>query len=381
VSRLPRWVLALLLVALASVPGVIVALVMTAGGAPAPMQRLAPPPPPQEPLPEATFLQDGASRLADVAARAAPGVVSILTQVAGPRAHGQGAGVLLQDDGLVLTSSHVVSGASAIRVTLDDGRELRARLLAADPPTDLALVRIDDPPGDLVPLTFGDSDRVRRADVVLAIGNPFGIGQAVTMGVVSALGRADLGIIDYEDFIQTDAAVNPGSSGGPLLDMEGRVIGINTAILSRSGGYQGIAFAVPSNMARAVADSLLEHGRVIRGWLGVAIRDAPTGALVMDVVRGSPASRAGFARGDVILTMDGRRVESAGQLRNTIAMRGPEATITLDVAREGGHHTKQVVLEELPRELARPPDVDREPAPGNAFPPFRALPPFHPPLP
>jgi serine protease Do len=175
--------------------------------------------------------------------------------------------------------------------------------------------------------------------------------------------------------------VNPGSSGGPLLDMEGRVIGINTAILSRSGGYQGIAFAVPSNMARAVADSLLEQGRVIRGWLGVAIRDAPTGALVMDVVRGSPASRAGFARGDVILTMDGRRVESAGQLRNTIAMRGPEARVTLDVAREDGHHTKQVVLEELPRELARPPDVDREPAPGDAFPPSHGLPPFHPPLP
>jgi serine protease Do len=381
VSRLPRWVLALLLVVLASLPGVVVALVMTAGGAPAPMQRLAPPPPPREPLPQATFLQDGASQLADVAARAAPGVVSILTQMGGPRAHGQGAGVLLQDDGLVLTSSHVVSGASAIRVTLDDGRELRARPVAADPPTDLALVRIDDPPGDLVPLTFGDSDRVRRADVVLAIGNPFGIGQAVTMGVVSALGRADLGIIDYEDFIQTDAAVNPGSSGGPLLDMEGRVIGINTAILSRSGGYQGIAFAVPSNMARAVADSLLEQGRVIRGWLGVAIRDAPTGALVMDVVRGSPASRAGFARGDVILTMDGRRVESAGQLRNTIAMRGPEARVTLDVAREDGHHTKQVVLEELPRELARPPDVDREPAPGDAFPPSHGLPPFHPPLP
>jgi serine protease Do len=388
-ARLPRWVLALLVVALASLPGVIVALVMTAGGAPAPLTRLESPPEPRAPLPRPDFARDGAVSLAEVAAHAAPSVVRVFSTATPPRGthpfldpvppgrghpgvHGQGAGVIIDADGLVLTSSHVVAGADAIRVTLDDDRRLRARVVGADPPTDLALLRIEGEPEGLVPLEFGDSGRLRRADVVLAIGNPFGVGQAVTMGIVSALGRADLGIVDYEDFIQTDAAVNPGSSGGPLVDMEGRLVGINTAILSRSGGYQGIAFAVPSNMARAVVDSLMEHGRVIRGWLGVAIQDlsdelaealgvtATDGVVVVEVVPDGPAHAAGMERGDVILRFDGDEVASSGQLRNDIAMRGAGVTVSLEVARGDAREALQVKLGELPQEKAPPlPDWGR----------------------
>jgi serine protease Do len=277
--------------------------------------------------------------------------------------HGQGAGVIITDDGLVLTSSHVVSQAEAIRVTLDDDRRMHAEVVGADPRSDLALLRLQgDDLGDLVPLPFGDSERLRRGDAVLAIGNPFGMGQAVTMGIVSALGRADLGIVDYEDFIQTDAAVNPGSSGGPLVDMEGRLVGINTAILSRTGASHGIAFAVPSNKARHVVNDLLEHGRVIRGWLGVAIQDlddelaealgagVTDGLVVVQVAPDSPAGEAGIERGDVILTLDGRPVESSGQFRNDIAAKGADVEVALDIARGDTRRTVRVELAELPAE-------------------------------
>ncbi|HEU5058166.1 MAG TPA: trypsin-like peptidase domain-containing protein, partial [Kofleriaceae bacterium] len=179
-----------------------------------------------------------------------------------------GSGVIVAPDGLVLTSAHVIDGARQVEVTLSDGRELDGKVVGVDSESDIALVRIQGKAKNLVPIRFGDSTRLRLGDVVLAIGNPFGVGQTVTMGIVSATGRSRVGIVDYEDFIQTDAAINPGNSGGALVNMRGELIGVNTAILSRSGGYQGIGFAVPSNLARHIADELKTYGSVRRGSIG-----------------------------------------------------------------------------------------------------------------
>src|SRR5690606_26081824 len=189
------------------------------------------------------------------------------------RERGLGSGVIVSADGIVLTNNHVIDKADEISVTLNDGREFQAELVGTDEPSDVAVIRLKGDVKDLKPLPFGDSGALRLGDVVLAVGNPFGLGQTVTMGIVSAKGRSDTGIVDYADFIQTDAAINPGNSGGALVNMAGELIGINTAILSRSGGYQGVGFAIPSNMAKPISDSLLQHGKVTRGWLGISIQD------------------------------------------------------------------------------------------------------------
>ena len=271
-----------------------------------------------------------------------------------------GSGVIVSKDGIVITNNHVVDRAEEIRVTLADGRELRARLVGADPKSDVAVLRLEGGAKDLRPLPIGNSSRLRLGQVVLAIGNPFGVGQTVTMGIVSALGRADMGIVDYEDFIQTDAAINPGNSGGALVNLAGELVGINTAILSRSGGYQGIGFAIPSNMARPIMESLVKHGKVVRGWLGAALQElsgdlaralgvrATEGVLVSDVTPGSPADRAGLRRGDVVVAINGERVSSASRLRNLVAAAGAGARVRLSLSRREGKATIEVTLTEMP---------------------------------
>jgi Do/DeqQ family serine protease len=257
-----------------------------------------------------------------------------------------GSGVVIDAErGLVLTNSHVVRNAERIGVALSDGRRIEAKLIGADPPTDLALLSITAQ--GLIGLSLEDSDRLEVGDYVLAIGNPFGLGQTVTFGVVSALGRSGLGIEGYEDFIQTDAAVNPGNSGGALVDIDGHLVGINTAIVGPAGGNIGIGFAIPTNMVRQVANQLAQSGKVNRGQLGVSVQDhpgampaamqgeSPPGAMVAEVVPGSAADKAGLRRGDVILAVDGRPVVSAGQLRARLGLIPVGQSIELDVLRDG----------------------------------------------
>ena len=262
------------------------------------------------------------------------------------RSQSLGSGVIVGGDGIVLTNNHVVEGADEIKITLADNREFDAELVGADPQSDVAVVRIKGNPSGLRAIPLGDSSTLRLADTVLAIGNPFGVGQTVTMGIVSATGRANLGIADYEDFIQTDAAINPGNSGGALINVRGELVGINTAIVSRTGGYQGIGFAIPSNMAGSIMTSLMATGKVERGWLGVSIQnldrdladamgiDQAHGVLVADVSADGPAAKAGIQRGDVILSIDGRDVKSTGELRNLVASHPAGKSVEVVIVRD-----------------------------------------------
>ena len=354
----------------------------------------------------ARAVADGrATTLADIAERVVPSVVNLSAQRTAPtspqqdpmmedplfreffgpggpweappdgEARSLGSGVVIGTDGIILTSAHVVEGAEQVEVTLHDGRELEATVVGSDPQTDLAVIRLEgDPPSGLTPIRFGDSTRLRLGDVVLAIGNPFGVGQTVTMGIVSATGRTRVGIVEYEDFIQTDAAINPGNSGGALINMSGEMVGINTAILSRSGGYQGIGFATPTAMAAPILRSLLQHGRVTRGWLGVTIQEVdrdmaealdlpPRGIVVADVTPGGPGARAGLRRGDVIQTLDGEVIRSSPRFRNRVASLAPGSTIQLEVLRDGAVRRVAVRLGTLPGTKA---EVSRRPASGGA---------------
>jgi len=276
-----------------------------------------------------------------------------------PREYGIGSGVIISKDGYILTNNHVVDDVDTIKITLNDGREFSAKVIGRDPKTDVAVVKIDAK--DLPFVTVADSDKIEVGDVCLAIGNPFGVGQTVTMGIVSATGRGGLGLgTDYEDFIQTDAAINPGNSGGALVDAEGRLIGINTAILSRSGGNQGIGFAVPINLARNVMDSLITNGKVVRGFLGVTIGNLNPalekafnvenghGALVADVAEHSPADKAGFKSGDVILDFNHKAVTDSGHLKLQVAETAPNTSVPVKIIRDGHEKTLTVVLKELP---------------------------------
>ncbi len=282
-----------------------------------------------------------------------------------PQVHGIGSGVIVGKD-LILTNAHVVEDAKDIEVTAGDRRPLQAKLIGSDPKSDLAVLRITGDTQGLTALQFADSSRARLGQIVLAIGNPFGVGQTVTMGIISAKGRADLGIEAYEDFIQTDAAINPGNSGGALVDLEGRLVGIPTAILSRSGGYMGVGFAIPSNMAKPIMTSLVEHGRVIRGYLGVGIQNldpelakalslpSPDGVLISDVSANGPAEKAGLQRGDVVLSINGQRVQTTGQLRNAVASAGVGTTIKIELLRDGKKRTLDVKLGAMPDEPKAP---------------------------
>ncbi len=279
-----------------------------------------------------------------------------------------GSGVIVTPDGYVMTNNHVVAEADQVRVTLADRREFEARLVGADPKTDLAVLKIDAE--GLPHLPLGDSDGAEVGEVVLAIGNPFGLSQTVTMGIISAKGRANMGIVDYEDFIQTDAAINPGNSGGALVNTRGELIGINTAIASRTGGYQGIGFAIPSNMARDVSQELIQHGKVTRAYLGVSIQPVTPavaeafklgearGALVGDVAPGSPAARGGLRRGDIILQYEGEAIEDSVHLRLRVARTPVGSEVRLMVVRDGKRIPVAVKLAELKEEGEAAPSAD-----------------------
>jgi serine protease Do len=275
-----------------------------------------------------------------------------------------GSGVIVSPEGYILTNNHVVDGAKDVTVTLHDKREMKARVVGTDPRTDIALLKID---GSNFPvLTLGDSSKVEIGDIVLAIGNPFGVGQTVTAGIVSATGRGGLGIEQVEDFIQTDAPINPGNSGGALVDDEGHLIGINTAILSgNSGGNQGIGFAVPINMARHDMEEIVAHGKVEHGYLGILPQDVTpalakvfntgdtNGALVGEITPNSPAAQSSLKEGDVILAVNGQPVGDAGQLRSRIGMMDPNTTVTLKVLRDGKTQDVAVKLGEFPSKEER----------------------------
>jgi len=275
-----------------------------------------------------------------------------------PREHGVGSGVIVSKDGYILTNNHVVDDADQVKVTLNDGRNFIAKVVGKDPKSDVAVVKIDAK--DLPAIELTDSSKVEVGDVVLAIGNPFGIGQTVTMGIVSATDRNAMGIEDYEDFIQTDAAINPGNSGGALVDTDGRLIGVNTAIYSRSGGNQGIGFAIPTDLARNVMTSLIDYGKVTRGYLGVMIQDVNPalaqqfklktvkGALVGDVVPNGPADKAGFKSGDVITQFDNKSVLDSRRLRLDVASTPPGQSVPVTVLRDGDTKTLTVTIKELP---------------------------------
>lgn len=278
---------------------------------------------------------------------------------------GLGSGVIVDEKGYILTNNHVIKGADEIKVTLSDKREFKGKVIGTDQKTDLAVIKIDS---DKLPvLRLGDSDNLKIGETVLAVGNPYGLSQTVTTGIVSATGRANVGIADYEDFIQTDAAINPGNSGGALVNIRGELIGINTAIFSTSGGYQGIGFAIPSNMAKTVMESLIRNGKVVRGWLGVSIQPLTgdlaeqfnladdSGVLIADVVEEGPADKAGIQRGDVIIELNGFAVKDVRQLRNMVADATPGKEIALTVIREGKARTIEVKIAEMPSEvLAQP---------------------------
>jgi serine protease Do len=260
------------------------------------------------------------------------------------RSQSLGSGVIVSSDGYILTANHVVEGADEVKVAMaSGGQELTAKVIGTDEPTDLAVLRITGK--DLPIITMADSDQLEVGDVVLAIGNPFGVGQTVTMGIVSGTGRTSLDINQYENFIQTDAAINPGNSGGALVDADGRLVGINTAIFSESGGYQGVGFAIPANLARNVMERLIKYGKVTRGYLGVDIQsltpelaeefDLPdqSGALITDIETNTPAAKAGLQTGDVIRQIDGKKIADSKQLRLLISLTIPGTKVTVTYLR------------------------------------------------
>ncbi|HEX5125102.1 MAG TPA: trypsin-like peptidase domain-containing protein, partial [Rhodocyclaceae bacterium] len=261
------------------------------------------------------------------------------------RASGLGSGVVVSSEGYILTNNHVVEAADEIQVALQDGRKFSAHVVGKDPETDLAVLRIENA-GKLPAITFADSDSVKVGDVALAIGNPFGVGQTVTMGIVSALGRSHLGINTFENFIQTDAAINPGNSGGALVDAEGHLVGINTAIYSRSGGSLGIGFAIPASSARNVMEQIIKTGSVTRGWIGVEVQEITPdlaasfnlpkqGALIAGVASHSPADKAKIQPGDVLNAVDGKAIVDAQSMLETIAALPPGRLATLNLIRQG----------------------------------------------
>ncbi|MDO8282366.1 MAG: DegQ family serine endoprotease [Thermodesulfovibrionia bacterium] len=275
-----------------------------------------------------------------------------------------GSGVIVTSDGYIVTNNHVVKDADEITVLLSDKRELIGKLIASDPKTDISVIKVEAE--GLPTATWGNSDELKVGGLVMAIGSPYGLNQTVTSGIVSALGRENVGISDYEDFIQTDAAINPGNSGGALINAKGELVGINTAIYSTSGGYQGIGFAIPSNMAKRVLDSLVEKGKVIRGWLGVSVQPITPelakqfqlidnyGALITEVNEGGPAEKAGLLRGDVIVEFNNVKVDEPANLRNSVANTLPGEEVKVVVIRDGKLANLKITITELSAASEKP---------------------------
>lgn len=273
-----------------------------------------------------------------------------------------GSGVIVSEQGLILTNNHVVASADQIEVALADGRKLVATVVGTDPETDLAVLRVDAE--KLPSITFAANDKLAVGDVVLAIGNPFGVGQTVTQGIVSALGRSHLGINTYENFIQTDASINPGNSGGALIDADGNMVGINSAIYSRSGGSMGIGFAIPSSLARQVMEQIITHGSVVRGWMGIEAQDVTDelaesfklpetkGALIAGVLRDSPADKAGLKAGDILIKIANKPVADAEGMLNIIAALKPNEKVALVITRNGVNQNVDVVIGRRPKPAA-----------------------------
>jgi serine protease Do len=296
-----------------------------------------------------------------------------------PGPHGRpdqsaGSGVILDSSGYIVTNNHVVEGASQITVTLSDRREFSAKIIGTDPKTDLAVIKIEAK--DLPALKWAEYEKLQVGDLVLAIGSPFGLSSTVTLGIISALGRGNVGIADYEDFIQTDAAINPGNSGGALVNVNGDLIGINTAIFSRTGGSEGIGFAIPSSIALDIVESLQKTGKVVRGWMGVAIQEITPalaksfklpeqrkGVLVSDVNENGPSYEAGIKRGDVVIAFNGKDVQSVSQLRNLVARTIVGKDAQVKILRDGKEQTLNVKVAERPSDemLARKEPAPKEP--------------------
>jgi len=278
------------------------------------------------------------------------------------RQQGEGSGVIVSSDGYIVTNNHVVDGATELNVSMSDKREMKARVIGTDSQTDIALIKVDAK--DLPHVALGSSAAVEVGDIALAIGNPFGLGQTVTMGIVSATGRGGLGIEDYEDFIQTDASINPGNSGGALVNTKGEMIGMNTAILSRSGGNQGVGFAVPVDMVRQVMTQLKEKGAVTRARLGVYFQEltpelssalgvkTSRGAVVAEIVPDGPAAKSGLRKDDVIVAMNGKDVDGRS-LRLAVGSMAPGTIIDLKVLRDGAEHKYSITLDRMPESAQR----------------------------
>lgn len=279
------------------------------------------------------------------------------------RQYGQGSGVIVSPDGYIVTNNHVVADAVDVEVILADRRQYKGKVVATDPKTDVAVVKINGTNLPTVP--WADSSTLAVGEFVLAIGNPLGLSRTVTFGIVSAVGRADVGVADFEDFIQTDAPINPGNSGGALVNVNGELVGINTAIASPTGGSVGVGFAIPSNMARAAMQSLIKTGRVVRGFLGASTQDVTPslgkifrlpdvkGAIVTDLQAKGSAERAGLKRGDVVVRFDGRDVMDSGQLRNLVAQSPIGSKHRLDLIRDGKAYQAELTVQEAPRERAK----------------------------
>ncbi|MEH6470860.1 MAG: trypsin-like peptidase domain-containing protein [Halopseudomonas sp.] len=269
-----------------------------------------------------------------------------------------GSGVIISPQGYIITNNHVVAEAESILVALRDGREAEAKVIGTDPETDLAILKVEL--GNLSVINLASSESIRIGDVVLAIGNPYGVGQTVTMGIISATGRNQLGINTYENFIQTDAAINPGNSGGALINAHGYMIGINTAIFSRSGGSQGIGFAIPSDLVTSILQGIIEHGRIVRGWLGIEIQEMTPalaesfgiqeaqGLIIAGIFRDSPAHKAGLQPGDILIEIDGKLIQNGHGAMNQIAAAKPGTVIVMGLLRNGEQLTLDVTIGDRP---------------------------------
>jgi len=381
INRYPVWIIAALMLAIGSMAGgaFVGASMVQAGHAPAAAVAAAAPPVRELATMPATFSPVVKAVLPAVVNISSTKVIRTSAQEQDnpfgnlfpgfrqlpdrpQRQEGEGSGVIVSADGYVVTNNHVVDGATELAVTMSDGRELKARVIGTDAKTDIALIKIDAK--DLPHVTLGNSSTVEVGDIALAMGNPFGLGQTVTMGIVSATGRGGLGIEEYEDFIQTDASINPGNSGGALVNTKGELIGINTAILSRSGGNQGVGFAVPVDMVRQVMTQLREKGTVTRARLGVYFQEltpklasalnvkAAKGVVVTEIVPNGPAEKSGLRKDDVILSMNGKELDGRS-LRLAVGSMTPGTTINLKVLRDGSEQNRSITLDVMPNDTQR----------------------------